>query len=170
MPVRTLLLAALAVAGASSMPLAAAAAPQVTASTDHAIDAANMAVLDRFYLALGADDAATIAELLAGAMIWNGGEGARFAAPASRAAADAVLEGVFGPGVARLEDFSARADLYIASGRHVVALGQYTAVNRSTGALLKPGFSHVFTFSEGRIVGFQQYTDTPRWTEGTALD
>ena len=170
MPVRTLLIAALTVAGAFSIPLAAAAAaPQATASADLASSAANMAMLDRFYLALGADDTATIAELLADAMIWKDGEGVRFSGQ-ELASPDAVLEGVFGPGVARFEEFWATAGLYLVDGRHVVALGQYRAVNRSTGELLKPSFAHVFTFSDGRIVGFQQYTDTPRWIEGATPD
>ena len=49
---------------------------------------------------------------------------------------------------------------FIASGDRVVALGRYDARSRQTG---RPAASHwamVFTFRDGKVIHFQEYTDT----------
>lgn len=159
MIVRATLIAALTAVSVLSAPMAAAAAlPQSPVNADLASDAAKMAVLDRFYLAVAAKDEAALAELLDGAMIWIGGRGARFVRPQSPGAPGAVFERVFGPGVGPFEDFGASASLYLPSGSHVVALGDYTGYTRSADDLLNTGFAHVFTFADGRLVHFQPFT------------
>ena len=171
MTVRTILIAAMTAACALGVPMVAAAeTPPAAASAERASDAANMAVLDRFYLAFAMNDEATIAGLLAGAMIWKEGKGARFAGHNSDDVPGAVFEGVFGHAVAQFESFGASASLYLPSGSHVVALGHYAGYKRSTDELLNTGFAHVFTFSDGRIVHFQQFTETAPWIEDATPD
>lgn len=171
MTVRTILIAALTAACALGVPMVAAAeTPRSTASADLASDAANMAVLDRFYLAVAMKDEAALAELLDGAMIWIGGKGARFVRPTSPATPGAVFESVFGPGVGQFESFGASASLYLPSGSHVVALGQYAGYKRSTDDLLNTDFAHVFTFSDGRLIHFQPFTETAAGIEGVTPD
>lgn len=160
MMVRTLLFAALVGAGCLAGPMAAAAEPPQSA-VDAAAggEAADMAVLDRFYLAVGSKDEAALAELLDGAMIWIGGKGARFVRPSSPATPGAVLESVFGPGVGPFDDFGASATLYLPSGSHVVTLGQYTGYG-PVDAVPHIDFAHVFTFEGGRLIHFQPFTGT----------
>lgn len=171
MTVRTTLIAALLGACVLGVPMASATEALVsTADEDVASNAANMAILDRFYIASSIQDEATIAELLGSAMIWREGKGARLAERNSDSVAGTVLEAVFGPVAAHFDDFSASASLYLPSGSRVVALGSYAGYNRSTGEMLNPGFAHLFVFSEGRIVYFQQFTDTAPWVAGAAPD
>lgn len=171
MIVRTILIAALTAAGALGVPMAAAAGPPPSpASADLASDAAHMAVLDRFYLAIGAKDEAALAELLDGAMIWIGGRGERFVRPTSPGAPGAVFESAFGPGVGAFERFGASASLYLPSGSHVVALGQYSGYRRPTDDVLNTDFAHVFTFADGRLVHFQPFTEAAAVAEGATPD
>ena len=162
MRVRTSLIAALAAVGGLGGPGASAAEPpQAPANASVASDASNMAVLDRFYRAVAAKDEAALAQLLDGVMIWIGGKGARFVRSQSPAAPGAVFESVFGPGAGPSERFEASASLYLPSGSQVVALGQYSGYRRADDDALTTDFAHVFTFSDGRLVHFQPFTETP---------
>jgi ketosteroid isomerase-like protein len=49
---------------------------------------------------------------------------------------------------------------YIASGDRVVALGRYDARSRQTGRTAASHWAMVFTFRDGVVVRFQEYTDT----------
>lgn len=171
MIVRTGLIAALAAVGVVSVPMAAAAQEaDAAASADLARDAAQMAVLDRFYMAVTSKDEAALAELLDGAMIWIGGRGVRFVRPTSPGVPGAVFQNVFGPGVGSFESFEASASLYLPSGSQVVALGQYAGYRRSADDVLNTDFAHVFTFADGRLVHFQPFTETAAVIEGANPD
>lgn len=165
--VRTILIAALAAVGALGVPMAAAAEePQSMTSADLARDAANMAVLDRFYRALSANDGTAVAELLTGARIWGGGgDGALFVDGGPYDTDAALLAGVFGRIDPRFEFLSGYAGSYLSSGDRVVALGSFLWSNRSTGRAVEIPFAHVFTFQDGEITRLEHYTDT-----GKALD
>ncbi len=49
---------------------------------------------------------------------------------------------------------------YIAQGDKVVALGHYRWRVKATGRVFEADWTHVFTVRGGRIVSFQEYTDT----------
>lgn len=49
---------------------------------------------------------------------------------------------------------------FIAQGEKVVSLGQYRWRVRSTGREYEGDFAHVFTIRDGKVTGFQEYTDT----------
>lgn len=57
-----------------------------------------------------------------------------------------------------------------ASGDRVVVPGRYAGTNKATGKALDAQFAHVLTVTDGRIVGFQQYTDTARWLDVVTPD
>jgi ketosteroid isomerase-like protein len=42
----------------------------------------------------------------------------------------------------------------------VVALGRYGGANKATGKALDAQFAHVWRVKNGKLAGFQQYTDT----------
>ncbi|MDP3800839.1 nuclear transport factor 2 family protein [Brevundimonas sp.] len=162
MTVRTILIAALTAVGALGIPMAAAAQePDATTTADLAGDAANMAVLDRFYRALSANDGAAVAELLNGARIWGGGsDGALFVDGGPYDTDAALLAGVFGRIDPRFEFLSGYAGSYLPSGDRVVALGSFLWADRSTGRAVEIPFAHVFTFRDGEITRLEHYTDT----------
>ena len=45
-----------------------------------------------------------------------------------------------------------------------VVLGRYAGSMKSGGATLDSPFCHVYRFRGDKVVMFQQYTDTARWT------
>ena len=49
---------------------------------------------------------------------------------------------------------------FIAQGEKVVALGSYSWRVKSTGREYEGDWAHVFTIRDGKIAGFQEYTDT----------
>jgi len=49
---------------------------------------------------------------------------------------------------------------YLAQGDRVVALGHYKATVRNTGRVYDCDWAMAFTFREGKISRFQEYTDT----------
>jgi uncharacterized protein len=49
---------------------------------------------------------------------------------------------------------------FIAQGDKVVVLGHYMWRAKSTGREYEADWAHVFTIREGKITGFQEYTDT----------
>ena len=171
MSLRTTLIGAMAVAITFAVPPAAVAEPpQSATSSDLAGQAARMAVLDRFYVAVTSKDESALAELLDGAMIWIGGRGVRFVRPTTPGVPGAVFQSVFGPGVDPFENFEASASLYLPSGSQVVVLGQYAGYRRSSDEVLNTDFAHVFTFADDRLVHFQPFTETPAVIEGANPD
>jgi ketosteroid isomerase-like protein len=49
---------------------------------------------------------------------------------------------------------------FIAQGDKVVSLGSYDWRVRATGHEFTSDFAHVFTFRDGKVVAFQEFTDT----------
>ena len=74
--------------------------------------------------------------------------------------ADAIVGNVFAKLATEWEGFSAVPHTFVAEGDTVVALGDYGGTYKATGKRFDAPFAHVWTLSDGRIVRFQQYTDT----------
>jgi ketosteroid isomerase-like protein len=72
---------------------------------------------------------------------------------------------VFGRLLAAIDNFAAVPDTYIDGGDHVVVLGRYGGTMKAGGAKLDAPFCHVYRFSAGKVVTFQQYTDTAQWAQ-----
>lgn len=171
MTVRTILIAALTAAGAVGVPMTAVAEPPRPAvSADAASDAANQAVVETLYRAFGAGDGATIAGLLAADLVWMEAEGGPLADRNPYNGPGAVFEGVFGRIGADYDGFVVTPAVYLPSGDRVVVMGRYTGTNRATGEALDAQFAHVFTVRGGKVVHFQQYTDTAQWVDVTTPD
>ncbi len=73
---------------------------------------------------------------------------------------EAVLENVFMKLGTEWDGFSAVPREYVASDSTVVALGEYSATYKATGKSFKAPFAHVWKFANGKVVSFEQYTDT----------
>ncbi|MDP2115856.1 MAG: nuclear transport factor 2 family protein [Brevundimonas sp.] len=167
MTLRNILIAALTAVGTVGVPMTAAAEPARPAER---ADAANQAVVERLYSAFAAGDGATIASVLAPDLVWIEAENGPYADRNPYNGPGAVFEGVFGRIGAEFEGFAATPATFVASGDRVVSLGRYTGTNRSTGEALDAQFVHVFTVTGGKIVHFQQYTDTAQWIDVVTPD
>jgi ketosteroid isomerase-like protein len=80
----------------------------------------------------------------------------------------AVLEGVFMRLAAEWENFTITPEEWLDAGNHIVVLGSYTGRNRETGTEIRAQFAHIWGVTHGRVVRFQQYTDTKQFAEAIA--
>jgi uncharacterized protein len=49
---------------------------------------------------------------------------------------------------------------FVAQGNTVVAIGRYRATTRATGKTFDSAFAMVFTFRDGKVAGFREFTDS----------
>ena len=73
---------------------------------------------------------------------------------------NAILGGVFMKLATEWEGFSAVPHQIVDGGESVVALGNYSGKYLKTGKGVTVPFAHAWTFENGKIVKFVQYTDT----------
>jgi uncharacterized protein len=96
---------------------------------------------------------------------WNEAENFIYADRNPYIGPQAILEGVFMRLGAEWASFSVVPDQLLGSGDSVVSLGRYRGTHKSTGARVDAQFVHVFQFRDGKLVRFQQYTDTAQFRD-----
>jgi ketosteroid isomerase-like protein len=77
----------------------------------------------------------------------------------------AVAEGVFQRIVSDVESFAVLPERFIEAGDTIVAEGRYRGTMKRTGTLVDAQFAHVWQLRDGKVVRFQQYTDTKQWSD-----
>jgi len=115
------------------------------------------------YAAFGRNDPSVLFGAMDPAITWNEAEGNPLADRNPYVGAQAIGEGVFTRLMAAIDAFTAVPVTFIDGGDHVVVLGRYGGTMKGSGAALDCQFCHVYRFHDGRIVSFQQYTDTAQW-------
>ena len=140
------------------------AAQRLAAPQRGAGAAEGVAVVRRFYEALGRGDAPTAVSLLGPVLDWTEAERFPYYGGTWRTP-EAVVQGLLAPLQRDWEEFSARPESFLVEGERVVALGAYGGRYRRTGRSMAAPFAHVWTVCGGRIVGFVQYTDTAKVLE-----
>jgi uncharacterized protein len=76
---------------------------------------------------------------------------------------NAVLEGVFMRIGAEWEGFTVSPKEILDAGETVVGHGYYSGTYKKNGKEVRAQFAHLFKFREGKVVKFQQYTDTAQF-------
>lgn len=127
--------------------------------------ATNAEIIKSLYDAFARGDVPTVLGLFDPQIEWNEADGVRYADRNPYRGPIAVAEGVFGRIVAEVDQFAAVPARFIDGGDTVVVEGRYKGRVKATGAVLDAQFAHIYTLSGGRIVRFQQYTDTAQWTK-----
>ena len=77
----------------------------------------------------------------------------------------AVAEGVFQRLGSDVESFAVVPVNIIEGGNTVVVEGRYRGKMKATGKIVDAQFAHVWELRNGKVVRFQQYTDTKQWEE-----
>ena len=80
----------------------------------------------------------------------------------------AVAEGVFQRIVSDVENFAVLPEHFVEAGDTVVVEGRYRGKMKATGTPVDAQFAHVWQLRDGKVVRFQQYTDTKQWAEAAA--
>lgn len=157
---------------AVGVPMTSAAEPAApTMNTAYAAgDAANRSVVENLYSAFAAGDGAVIGSLLASDLVWIEAENGPYADRNPYLGPGAVFEGIFRRIGVEFDGFVVTPVTYLVNNDRVAVFGRYSGTNRATGKSLDAQFVHVFTVRDGKIVHFQQYTDTAQWVDVVTPD
>jgi len=98
---------------------------------------------------------------------WNEAENFVYADQSPYRGTDDLVNGLFLRFVTAWEGFGAVPEQFIANGDRVVALGRYRGTYRETSKSVDAQFAHVYKVANGKIVHFQQYTDTAQFRDVT---
>ncbi|MFE2410266.1 nuclear transport factor 2 family protein [Kitasatospora sp. NPDC057904] len=115
-------------------------------------------VVRRQYLASARGDLAALRATLADDIEWT--EMAGFPLAGTYRTPKGVTGNVMERLAAEWHDWTAHDDTYVVDGENVVVLARYTAVHKTTGKPLAVRVAHHFVVRGGRIVRFEQFTDT----------
>ncbi|HUI80502.1 MAG TPA: nuclear transport factor 2 family protein [Bryobacteraceae bacterium] len=96
---------------------------------------------------------------------WNEAENFVYADQNPYIGPQAILAGVFMRIGGDWDSFAAAPEEILPSGDTVISLGRYRGTYKATGKRVDAQFVHVFKFRDGKIVKFQQYTDTAQFRD-----
>jgi ketosteroid isomerase-like protein len=120
------------------------------------------------YDAFAKGDVPFVLGLFSPELVWNDAENFIYADGNPYVGPQAVLEGVFARLGSEWDGFSATPEEIVGSGDTVIALGRYRGTFRASGVAVNAQFAHVWKVAGGKIVRFQQYTDTAQFRDATA--
>jgi ketosteroid isomerase-like protein len=122
-------------------------------------------IVKSLYAAFGRGDVAAVLNAFDPQIQWLEAENFLYADRNPYAGPQAVAEGVFQRIVTDVESFSVIPQRFVEGGDTVVVEGRYQGRMKATGTAVDAQFAHVWQLRDGKIVGFQQYTDTRQWAE-----
>ena len=118
----------------------------------------NAETISNLYAAFAKGDVPTVLGAMAPDIRWIEADGFPYAG--TYIGPDAILNGVFMRLATEWDGFGAGIDDINASGETVVAIGHISGAYKATGKHFKAPTVHVWSFRDGKIASFQEYTDT----------
>lgn len=118
----------------------------------------SLQIIQAHYAASERGDLAGMVAPFADAIEWT--EMAGFPYAGTYVGPDAVRTQVFERLGGEWSDYRADPESFVVGGDHVVAFGVYSGTYRATGRSMRARFVHHWTLADGRVVRFEQYTDT----------
>lgn len=128
----------------------------------------NVAIIRGLYDAFARGDIPGVLGVLDSSIEWYEAENFLYADRSPYIGPAAVLEGVFARIGADWEGFAATPESLLDAGEAVVTQGHYTGIYKSTGKQVRAQFAHVLTMRGGKVIRFQQYTDTKQFADAAA--
>lgn len=128
----------------------------------------NVETVRGLYDSFGLGDVPSVLGKMDKGIEWNEAENFIYADGNPYVGPQAVLEGVFMRLGTEWEGFSVTPEEWMDAGNRVVVLGTYAGTHRGTSKRVRAQFAHVWSLKEGRVVRFQQYTDTKQFAEVVA--
>jgi ketosteroid isomerase-like protein len=125
--------------------------------------ATNKEIVEAAYASFAQGDVPAALGAMADDIEWN--EAAGFPLAGTYIGHQAVVEGVFMRLAEIGDDFAVVPEQLVADGDTVVALGNYTWKQKSSGEPAVVKMVHVWTMDDGKAVAFQQHVDTVRVRE-----
>jgi len=123
------------------------------------------AVVESVYTLFAAGNMESFAGLMAPDIVWNEAEGNPYADLNPYTGPEAVMSGLMSRFVAEWEDIKVTPNEFVVEGDRVVVFGRYGETWKATGQVLDIPFVHSWTVQDGKVVSFQQFTDTAALVE-----
>jgi len=121
---------------------------------------ANVGVVTSVYEAFGKGDVPAVLAAMDPGIEWLEAENFPYADRSPYVGPTAVLEGVFARLGSEWEYFKVVREEVFDAGDTVISRGRYDAVYKKTGSKISAQFVHLWTLRDGKILKFQQCTDT----------
>ncbi|WP_425411081.1 nuclear transport factor 2 family protein [Hyphococcus sp.] len=136
--------------------LAACSSP----SSDQTAGSEARALVEQVYAGFAAGDMDAVTGAMATDIVWNEAEGNPYADNNPYVGPETVLTGLFARLGGEWDGFAAMPQEYVTQGGRVIVFGRYSGTYKATGKSMDAPFAHAWTVEDGKIVAFQQYTDT----------
>jgi ketosteroid isomerase-like protein len=101
-------------------------------------------------------------------IVWNDAENFIYADRNPYVGPQAILEGIFMRLVTEWDGFAVAVEEIVGAGDTVIARGRYRGTCKATGVRVDAQFAHVWKLADGKVVRFQQYTDTAQFRDAVA--
>jgi uncharacterized protein len=120
-------------------------------------------IIRGIYEAFGRGDVPAVLGAFDPGIEWREAEGFLYADGNPYNGPGAVAGGVFQRIVTDVAGFTLAVERITDGGDTVVAEGRYRGTMNATGTAVDAQFAHVWQLRHGKVVRFQQYTDTRQW-------
>jgi uncharacterized protein len=120
-------------------------------------------IVKSLYDAFAEGDVSTVLGAFDAKIEWREAEGFLYADGNPYVGPESVAQGVFQRIVSDVAGFLVIPENIIDAGDTVVVEGRYKGKMNSTGRPVDAQFAHVWQFRGGKVIRFQQYTDTAQW-------
>ncbi|MDO6387748.1 nuclear transport factor 2 family protein [Uliginosibacterium sp. 31-12] len=118
----------------------------------------NLQIVTEHYAASARQDLAAMMADVSPEVAWT--EMAGFPCAGTWIGPDQVIANVFAVLDSEWEGYSFALEQIIDGGEQLVGIGTYSGTYRKTGKPMQARVTHVWRLSEGKIVRFEQFTDT----------
>ncbi|MBI2219330.1 MAG: nuclear transport factor 2 family protein [Candidatus Rokubacteria bacterium] len=129
----------------------------------------NLALMKNGYEAFAKGDIQTVLALLDDKVEWNEAEHVTFWTGGPMIGPQAVLRDVFSRIPQEFDGFRIEIARMLSCGDSVLVQARYRGTAKATGKRLDAQVAHVWDLREGKIVRFQQYTDTWQFAQVTGV-
>lgn len=126
----------------------------------------NVAIVDGLYQSFAKGDVPAVLAVMDENIVWNEAENFPYADLNPYNGPEAVLNGVFARIGEEWEYWNLTdIQLHDMSGNMVLATLRYDAKHKLSGKVIDSQTAHLWTLKDGKIIGFQQFTDTKQAAE-----
>jgi uncharacterized protein len=129
----------------------------------------NATIVRGIYEAFARGDIATVLGTLHEQAEWNEAEHFTYWTGGPFMGPQAVLAGVIARIPQDLDGFAIVVRRIVAAGDTVVVEARYRGTAKATGKALDAQVAHVWDLRDGKVVRFQQYTDTWQFAQATGI-
>ena len=123
----------------------------------------NLEIVKDLYKAFSAGNQERIREIFDPNIVWVQNEG--FPGGGVHTGVEAIFSNVFGKFAREWEVWRTEPRRWLEAVDDVIVLGEYHGTHGATGKSMKAAFAHVYLLNDGRVIRFEQYTDTVKVAE-----